>query len=204
MTTATFQTKQYDRAPGMILPQKLGAKLWAPMWVMALVAFAAAFTVAIVRTGQVADGAAGSTLLSSRHLQAGLMFIGFAAVFAAISFAIARILGVFRTGGGSMQAALGNEIRVLAFPATVRAFIVLMLMAMMTVVIASIVHLVFAASVASGSTTVADGEAAFDVLEGVRRLGVGVYLLSIAFGLAAIITVIRYQTGRARELVRTG
>ncbi|MGI9597521.1 MAG: hypothetical protein ACR2QK_15255 [Acidimicrobiales bacterium] len=34
----------------------------------------------------------------------GLMFVGFLGIFAAISFAIARILGVFRNGGGEIQA----------------------------------------------------------------------------------------------------
>ena len=37
-------------------------------------------------------------------------------------------------------------------------------------------------------------------LEGLRRLGVGLYLASIAFGLATIIRVIRFQTLRIREL----
>jgi len=202
MTTATFDTKEFDSAPGMIMPQKLGSKLWAPMWAMSLMGFAAAFVVAIVRAREVADGAAESTLLSMRHLQAGLMFIGFASVFAAISFAIARILGVFRVGGGSLQESLGNRVKLLKFPNTARAFMLGMVMAMMAIVIAVIIHFVVAANVASGSTSVADGVSAFEVLEAVRRIGVAVYLLSIGLGLVTIMTVIRFQTGRIRELVR--
>ncbi len=39
-----------------------------------------------------------------------------------------------------------------------------------------------------------------DVLEGFRRFGVALYLAGIAFGLGTIITVLRFQAGRIREL----
>jgi hypothetical protein len=39
-----------------------------------------------------------------------------------------------------------------------------------------------------------------DVLEGFRRFGVALYLFGIAFGLGTIITVLRFQAGRIREL----
>ncbi|MEX0825458.1 MAG: hypothetical protein WD184_01680 [Acidimicrobiia bacterium] len=41
-----------------------------------------------------------------------------------------------------------------------------------------------------------------DVLEAVRRAGVGLYLFGITFGLATIITVIRFQTTRLHQLTR--
>ena len=37
-------------------------------------------------------------------------------------------------------------------------------------------------------------------IEGVRRIGVAVYLVSIALGLATIVQVLRFQSARIREL----
>ena len=172
------------------------------MWLMAVMGFAVGFILAIVRADAIATGEPASTVLALRHVQAGFMFVGFASVFASISFAIARILGRFREGGGSVQEATGNPVRVLEMPGLAKLFIVGMMMAMMAILISVIVHWVVAANVASGSMSLADGTQAFEILEGVRRLGVAVYLLSIAAGLGAITTVLRYQSVRVRSLVR--
>ena len=65
------------------------------------------------------------------------------------------------------------------------------------------VHFVWAAQVSSGTVSVAAGEEAFIVLEAVRRLGVGLYLVAITFGLATIVKVLRFQSTRLRELARS-
>ena len=183
-------------------PQKLGRKLWAPMWVMAIMAFPAAFIVGLVRSNQVATGASEQTIAGLQHIQTGIMFIGFAAVFAAVSFAIARILGEFRKGGGEVQELVSSEVRTLRMPPTAKILILGMAMGMMTLLIASIVHLVVAAQVASGSLSLAGAETAAINLEAVRRLGVAVYLVAITFGLATITRVLRFQAIRVRELAQ--
>ena len=205
MATATFdgfKVDEFDRAPDMNLPQKLGTRLWLPMWIMALMGFGVGFLLAIVRADAIATGSAETTIASLGHVQAGFMFIGFASVFAAISLAIARILGAFRTGGSSVQEVTGNRVQVLAMPRMAKAFIVGMMMAMMLIVIAVIIHFVVGATVASGATSVADGNQAFEILDGVRRLGVGIYLFSIALGLGTIITVLKFQASKIRSLAR--
>jgi hypothetical protein len=40
----------------------------------------------------------------------------------------------------------------------------------------------------------------FSALAGVERLGIGMYLTAIAFGLATILHVLRFQAKRLREL----
>ena len=204
MTTATrttdFQVDITDRGLGYNLPQKMGNRLWAPMWLMAIMGFVGAIIVVIVRSGSISDGEAASTILSQQHLGTGLMFIGFASVFAAISFAIARILGRFRRGGGQVQEAAGGSVHTLKMPKTGKVFILGIMMAMMTLVIASIVHFSYAATTASGATSLADSESAAIVLEGVRRFGVAMYLTAITFGLATITTVLRFQAVRIRDL----
>ncbi|RDI74025.1 hypothetical protein Gocc_2122 [Gaiella occulta] len=65
---------------------------------------------------------------------------------------------------------------------------------------ASIIHLVVAATVNGGSTSLADSDKWFVVLEGVRRIGVALYLFAILLGLATISRVLLFQTARVREL----
>ena len=182
-------------------PQRMGQKLWAPMWVMAIMAFPIALILGIVRSNAVATGSTETTISALGHATTGVMFIGFTAVFAAISFAIARILGEFRKGGGEVQELVSTEVRTLKMAPTAKVFILGMAMGMMTLLIASIIHLVVAAQVSSGSLSVVDAETAAITLEAVRRLGVAVYLVAIMFGLATIIKVLRFQAIRVRELV---
>ena len=188
------------------MPQNLGRMLWFPMWLMAAMGFGAGFVVAIIRANEVADlNGAGvwstETTAQLQHVGAGLMFIGFAAVFAAISFTIARILGEFRKGGGELQEATGRTVKVLKMPFTAKLFIGTMAMAMMALVIASILHFVFAADIDGTAASLQDAEQRFIVLEGIRRGGVVVYLLSFLLGLGTIIEVLRFQSIRIRELV---
>ena len=49
-------------------------------------------------------------------------------------------------------------------------------------------------------TALANSSAWFDWLEGARRLGTAMYLFAIAFGLATIVEVLRFQARRIREL----
>ena len=128
------------------------------------------------------------------------MFLGFASVFAAISFAIAKILGELRRGGGEVQEAVGGEVQALRMLVTARVFIAGMMLAMMAILGSVIAHLAIAGSVAGGSFALVDSEQAFVWLEGVRRLGVAVYLVAITFGLGTIITVLRFQSRWVREL----
>jgi hypothetical protein len=203
MTTTTSNDFAIDvskKGLGYNKPQRMGRKLWGPMWVMAIMAFPAAFILGIVRSNAVSSGEAETTIAALGHVTTGVMFIGFTAVFAAISFAIARILGEFRKGGGEVQELVATEVRTLKMPPTAKIFILGMAMGMMALLIASIAHLVVAAQVSSGSLSLASAETAAITLEAVRRLGVAVYLVAITFGLATIIKVLRFQAIRLREL----
>lgn len=187
------------------MPQTIGRMLWFPMFLMAMMGFGAGFVIAIIRANEVADlNGAGvwtdETTAQLQHVGAGLMFIGFAAVFAAISFAIARILGEFRKGGGDLQEASGRTVKVLKMPFTAKLFLGTMAMAMMAVLIAAIMHFIFAADIDNTAASLEDAEQRFIVLEGIRRGGVVVFLLSFLLGLGTIIEVLRFQSIRIREL----
>ncbi len=196
----SFAIETFPSNPGPAGPHKLGAKLWAPMWAMAALAFTAGTIVAAVRSGNISGGGAEATIQAQAHLVAAFNFTGFATLFAAISFAIARILGVFRSGGAEVQIAAGADIHLLKMPKSAKAFIGLMAVAMMTILVAVVVHFALAAGTASGSVSVADSESAAIVLEGVRRFGVAIYLMAIALGLGNITTVLRFQAARLSEI----
>ncbi|HJM88657.1 MAG TPA: hypothetical protein QF624_03400 [Dehalococcoidia bacterium] len=199
-TSADFEIVTSDRSLGRNMPQQIGRKLWLPMWLMAGMAFAVGFGLAVVRAGEIADGGAADTIMALRHSVAGFMFIGFASVFAAISFAIARILGEFRAGGGELQEATGRHVRTLKMPITAKLFIITMAMAMMAIIATVVLHFVFAADVTNTAASLETAEQRFVVLEGVRRIGVAVYLVSFLLGLGTIIEVLRFQAIRIREL----
>lgn len=190
--------------PGLNLPQRMGKALWFPMFLMAIMAFPVALILGIVRASAVSDGDA-STAFALGHVTTGVMFIGFMGVFSAIVFAIARILGAFREGGGTVQTAAGRRVLTLVMPNTAKAMIVLMMMGMM-MLLAGIVAEFALAAVGSGAIT--DGDNALlqttqswsAWITGLRRFGNTTYLLSIAFGLYTIVNVIRLQSKRIREL----
>ncbi len=203
-----FDVTVSDREPEMNAPQKMGVKMWKPMLVMAVMAFPIAFILGAVRANLVATG---TTIQDTANAAAlgqyttAVMFLGFAAVFSAIVFAIGRILGNLRTGGGSVQEASGRRVLTIAMPMTAKGMLVTMMMAMMMLLFAVVVHFILGIVV---SNAVLDGnQGTIDTVtswstwvEGVRRLGAAVYLVSISLGLATIIQVLRFQSARIREL----
>ncbi|MGF1616877.1 MAG: hypothetical protein ACFCU2_03600 [Acidimicrobiia bacterium] len=201
MTTNTT-TPEYEvanRSPGYNLPQKMGRRLWAPMFAMAIMAWPVALILAIVRAAEVASANPDAlTIARLGQVIPGVMFIGFLSVFAAISFAIARILGAFRKGGGEVQEATRRSVHTLKMPVTAKLFLALMMMAMMAIAVAVVLHFVVASSIGTWSDTSVEQWSI--VLEAVRRIGTAVYLFAITLGLGTIITVLRFQSIRIRQL----
>ena len=196
-----FNVEASDHSLGLNLPQTVGNKLWLPMFAMAVMGFAIGFILHLVKANAIATGGDEATIAALGHTATGVMFIGFAAVFAGISFAIARILGEFRSGGGTVQESAHAGVQTLRMPGSAKAFIGLMAMGMMIILAGVVGHFVIASQISGGSAdALATSEQWSIWLEGVRRLGVAVYLTSIAFGLATIVTVLRFQATRIREL----
>jgi hypothetical protein len=164
--------------------------------------FAAGMILAIVKATAIADGDA-VLAASLNNYGIAAMFFGFMMVFTGISFAIARILGEFRVGGGKTQEAAGSEVKTLKMPATAKAFIGLMAMAMMILMAAVIGHVVVGVQINAETLSLVDAEQWDLWLEAARRFAVQLYLFAIALGLGTIIYVIRYQTIRIREIAKT-
>ncbi|MCH7669530.1 MAG: hypothetical protein IIC71_10110 [Acidobacteria bacterium] len=198
--TSSFDTEESKVQPDLNLPQKLGNKLWLPMFFMGLMGFVIGFGLHLAKTSEVADATDPEKISQLAHLATAFMFIGFTAVFSAIAFAIARILGAFRTGGASIQLASGSAAKTLKMPIEGKAFIGLMAMGMMLLIGGVIGHFIVAGQVGD-SMSLEDAELWSIRLEAIRRLGVAIYLLSFLQGLATIIRVLRFQSLRMRELV---
>ena len=194
-----FKVVASDTSLGYNLPQRMGRKLWLPMFAMALMGWAVGFILAIVEAGtertQVND------LQNLGHLVPAFMFLGFLGVFAAITFAIARILGEFRKGGGEVQEVAGATVQTLKMPATAKAMLAFMMMGMMVMAAGIVTNFVAAGTF--------DGTNPADIIDsaqygaagsGLRRLGVVAYLTGIAFGLSTIIEVLRFQVTRIVEV----
>ena len=197
--TDGFNVVGSETSPGYNLPQRLGRRLWLPMFAMALTGWAVGFILAIVEAGT--DRADLNDLQTLGHLVPGFMFVGFLGVFAAITFAIARILGEFRKGGGEVQEAAGAQVQTLKMPATAKAMLGFMMMGMM-IMAAGITTNFVAAGAFDGTNPadIIDSAQAGTAASGLRRLGVVSYLTGIAFGLSTIITVLRFQATRIREV----
>ena len=203
-----FRVTTGDHAPGLNLPQRMGRALWVPMLLMGVMAYPVAVILGAVRANLMANGTTTSDAATAAALgqyTTAVMFLGFASIFAAIVFAIARILGAFRTGGGGVQQTSGRRVLTLAMPATAKAMVGLMMMGMMMLLFAVVVHVILGINVSTAVLN-GDGESVTTIqswstwIEGVRRLGVAVYLVSIALGLATIVQVLRFQSARIREL----
>ena len=194
-----FKVVGSDMSLGYNLPQRMGRKLWLPMFAMALMGWAVGFILAVIEAGT--DRSEFDDLQTLGHLVPGFMFIGFLGVFAAITFAVARILGEFRKGGGEVQETAGAPVQTLKMPTTAKAMLGFMMMGMMVMAAGIVTNFVAAGAF--------DGTNPADILDsarygatgaGLRRLGVVTYLTGIAFGLATIIEVLRFQATRIREV----
>jgi len=173
------------------------------MLAMAILAFPVALILSWVRAATIADATTtGDIETAARlgHLIAAFGFIGFIGVFSAISFAIARILGRFRKGGGDIQEECGDDVHTLVMPTTARVFMASMMMGMVILAVSVVLHFVAASGV--GTWALEDVERWATVLEGTRRLGVALFLFGIAFGLGTIVTVLRFQSVRIGQVVR--
>lgn len=208
-----------DRGVGYTLAQHMGIYLWLPMLLMGLMAIGAGFGLGI------AQGAIGADLFERFDavdkanfetlgvLSSGFVVLGIGLLLSAISFALARIAGIFRVGGGQVQEAVGNEVQTLAMPWTAWAFLMLMMMGLMIVIAGFIVHVVAAVNVHDAwiNATGPDGAIAYKLGRAqtlttwagpVARFGVATLFTGIAFMLATIIRILRFQATRITTLAK--
>jgi hypothetical protein len=213
--------------------QKMAAKMWAPMLVMGLMVIIAALIISIVKANFVSDyfavpkeirDGANATLIDKRQFiesvnvwLPGLQLLGIGLILSAITFSLANILGVFRTGGVQIQKAFGKEPQTLTPPITAKLFPMFMMMGLMILIvnliiagiIGAIAWDVYGNSVAeinaaeSGSSLLGDQGTVNTFktwLEPFKFVGLATILVGISLAVHTILQVIRFQGQRIREL----
>jgi hypothetical protein len=196
-----FDVEVSARSPGYNRVQQVARAVCLPALLMGLMGIAAGLGIAIVRGAHIhAQTYSAANLETLRQISQGVMFGGLAFVLAGVSFAIATILGALRRGGGDVQEAAGRTVQVLKRPWTAWAFLGVMMMAMMAVLGAAALHIIWGTDVHGSLASLNLSDKRYTALVGVERLGIGMYLTAIAFGLASIIHVLRFQARRIREV----
>jgi len=178
-----------SKAPGEKKVHTMAKRLWLPMLVMGVMGVAAGTVLAFVW--------ANAPSVTIAAWSQGVEFLGEMGMLSAISLLLGTILWAIRTGGGEVQESLGVPVKTLAMPAPAKAFIGFMALGMMIEIAQFVLYLV----VASG---VRNPAAWFAALGPVREFGLGMFLTGITLALVAIATALRFQFGRAVELIRTG
>jgi hypothetical protein len=198
---APFKIDHASGPAALLRPHQMGNKLWKPMFAMGIMGPGVSLALTIVRASLIGDADPGDaeTIEQLRHFVTGTLFLGFTGIFAAISFAIARILGVFRVGGSQVQDDVTTDVHTLKMPATAKAFIMLMMMGMMGVAVGSVANIIAGVSFTEAADLI-DSQQWYVFSTGLRRAGVALYLTGITLGLVTIINVIRFQTVRIRQL----
>ena len=213
--------------------QKMAAKMWAPMLAMGLMVIVAALIVSVVKANfvsdyfavpkEIRDGADANLIDKRQFIESvnvwlpGLQLLGIGFILSAITFSLANILGVFRTGGVQIQKAFGKEPQTLTPPITAKLFPMFMMMGLMILivnlviagVIGTIAWDVYGNSVAEinaaepGSSLLGDLGTVNTYktwLEPFKFAGLATILVGISMAVHTILQVIRFQGQRIREL----
>ena len=188
-------TLQSDTVPKSLPIHKMATRMWKPMLAMGAMAVAVGTVIRIAATGETGGT---ETFRQLAAWGAGTAFLGEALVLSGISFQLGTILASLRQGGSEVQTSVGAKVTVLKMPATAKAFVMLMMIGLMTGVAQFIASIVLAGR--------ADDPAAFGELAAfvgpLREFSLGVILAGIVLALATISTVLSFQFTRVRELAR--
>ena len=215
--------------------QKMAALMWAPMLLMGLMIVFASLGLSVVKANFASDyfgvtkaireaADAPAYLIDKRQFiesvnvwLPGLQLLGIGFILSAITFSLANILGVFRTGGVQVQKAFGKEPQTLTPPITAKLFPMFMMIGLMILIvnliiagiIGAIAWDVYGNSVAeinaaqSGSGILSDlgtVKAWKMWLEPFKFVGLATILVGISLAVHTILQVIRFQGQRIREL----
>jgi hypothetical protein len=206
-----------ERAGTYTLAQYMGVYLWLPMLVMGTMALLTALALGAAQANIGADLFREFTALRKANfetlgvLNGGFLLLGIGFLISAISFALARIAGIFRVGGGQVQEAVGGEVQTLAMPWTAWAFLMLMMGGLMVVIVGFVVHIVAAINVHDAwisATGPADAiayrlgraETLTTWAVPVMRAGIAMLFTGIAFVLVTIIRILRFQAVRLKQM----
>jgi hypothetical protein len=189
------KTKVSDDIPASLPIHKMATRMWKPMLAMGAMGVAIG---TIVRFAASTETAGTESFREAAAWGLGIQFLGETLLLAGVSFLLGTILASLRQAGGEVQKAAGERVQVLAMPSSGKAFIMLMMIGTMVGVGQFIASIVLASK--------ADSPASYAELAAfvnpIREVALGLLLSGIVLALATIGTVLTFQFGRVRELVR--
>lgn len=185
-----------SRAPPKPLTiHRMAKALWAPMVVMGVMVLAIGFILSLATSAQ----PEGSTAFRGVWAWSqGTLFLGEGLILSGISFLLGTILAGLREGGAEVQHTLGVPVKTLRMPASVKAFIALMMLGMMLAILQFVLYGVAAARAAGDAAAFAVWSAWLGPL---REVALGTLLLGIVLALYGISKALGFQFARIRELV---
>ena len=195
VTPSTMAVSESADVPPSLKIHRMASRMWQPMVAMGAMVVALG---AILRFVAADKGAGTESFREVAAWGIGVEFLGEALLLSGISFLLATILASLRQGGSEVQAAAGAPIRVLKMPATAKAFIMLMMIGLMTGIGQFIASIVLAGR--------ADNPASYAELAAfvgpLREFALGVLLAGVVLALVTIGNVLTFQFTRVRELAR--
>lgn len=179
--------------PPPLRTHRLAERLWLPVLAMGAMILAIGLVVGI----SAAAAEPGSEAFRSlRAWGQGTLFLGEGLLLSGIAFLLGTILSALRRGGAEVQRSLGVPIQALAMPRTGKAFIVLMMVGMMTAIAQFALYGAAADNAASTSTYATW----LTWLGPLREVALGILLASIVLALATIARALGFQFHRIRQL----
>ena len=189
--------KTTSTPPGDLPIHKMAKLMWRPMLLMGAMALTAGLVSSLVWANETPGT---ESFRQAAAFTQGIEFLGETLLLSAIAFLLGTILAGLRSGGGEVQQSLGLPVTTLKMPATAKAFVMLMMLGLMTGVAQFVLYI--------GQLSNADNPASFSAwanwLGPLREIALGLILAGIVLALVTIGNVLSFQFDRVKSIIRTG
>ena len=222
---------------GVSSMQAMASKMWKPFIAMGFMVVVAALIIGVIVSVTAADyfsfsklareaATTGSDLAtekafieSTKAWLPSFKFLGVGMILGGVTFLLATILGALRVGGGKVQQALGETVRMPKPPITAKMFPMFMMMGMMVLIAAVVIGIVPAVisfgywnhSIATELNPAVEGSQLLSTLSTITSIqmwlaplkfvGMASLLTGIGLALATIVSALRWQSNRLWEML---
>ena len=217
--------------------QAMASKMWIPFIGMGFMVVVAALIIGAIVSVTAADyfsfskltreaATTGSDLAtgkafieSTKAWLPAFKFLGVGMILGGVTFLLATILGALRVGGGRVQQALGETVRMPKPPITAKMFPMFMMMGMMVLIAALVIGIILAVisfgywnhSIATELNPAVEGSQLLSTLSTITSIqmwlaplkfvGMAFLLTGIGLALATIVRVLRWQSNRLWDML---
>ena len=217
--------------------QAMASKMWIPFIAMGFMVVVAALIIGIVVSVTAADyfsfsklareaATAGSDLAtekafieSTKAWLPSFKFLGVGMIVGGVTFLLATILGALRVGGGRVQQALGETVRMPKPPITAKLFPMFMMMGIMILMAALVIGIVLAVisfgywnhSIATELNPAVEGSQLLNTLSTINSIkmwlaplkfvGMATLFVGVGLALATIVGALRWQANRLWDML---